>query len=163
MANKTIVTAPEGKQELFISREFNASRELVFKAFTDPEIVVQFLGPARFVMTIEKWDMRSGGSYRYTNKDDRGMEFGFHGSIHEVCSPERIIQTFEFEGMPEKGHVSLDFMSLEVLPNDRTKVVMHSIFPSVSDRDGMVRSGMEVGLSEGFNRLDNLFANHIIK
>jgi uncharacterized protein YndB with AHSA1/START domain len=154
MANKTTVAAPEGKQELFIIREFDAPRELVFKAFTDPEIVVQFLGPDKYTMTIEKWDMRSGGSYRYINTDEKGQSIGFHGSIHEVFYPERIIQTFEFEGMPERGHVSLDFMRLETLPEDRTRVVMHSILPSVADRDGMVMSGMETGLNEGFNRLD---------
>ncbi len=163
MANKTIVTAPEGKQELSIIPEFDAPRELVFKAFTDPEIVVKFLGPARFTMTIEKWDMRTGGSYRYLNSDSNGNSFGFHGSIHEVLYPERIIQTFEFEGLPESGHVSLDFMRLEALPGNRTKVVMHSILPSVADRDGMLMSGMESGMNEGFERLDKLFSQNLVR
>lgn len=154
--NKTQIKAEPGRQELFITREFEAPRELVFKAFADPEILVQFLGPANMKMRIDKYSMKDGGSYRYVSIDDKGNEYGFHGVVHETKAPERVIQTFEFEGLPERGHVSLDTSLFEALPGNRTKLTIHSIFRSVADRDGIVMSGMERGVSEGFNRLDEL-------
>lgn len=156
MANKTKVTAEPGKHDILITREFDAPRELVFKAFTDPELYVQWLGPRRLKMTLEKFEPKSGGSWRYTHKDDKGNEFGFHGVNHEVTFPERIIGTFEFEGLPEKGHVSLETVRFEELPGGRTRIKNLTVFQTVADRDGMLRSGMEQGLSESFERLDEL-------
>lgn len=156
MTNKTKITAEPGKQELFIVREFDAPRELVFKAFSDPEILVRFLGPKNLKMHIDHYDFRSGGSYRYVHTDENGNAFGFNGAIHEVSAPERAIQTFEFEGMPQRGHVSLDTSLFEVLPGNRCRLTIQSVFRSVADRDGMVMSGMEGGLNEGFARLDEL-------
>jgi uncharacterized protein YndB with AHSA1/START domain len=153
--NKTTVTAEPGKQDLFITREFDAPRELVFKAHTDPELYVQWLGPNGYEMKLETFEPHSGGRYRYIHKDPDGNEYGFHGVFHEI-SEELMIQTFEFEGLPEKGHVSLDTMRLEKLPGGRTRITIHSVFQSVADRDGMVQSGMERGLSEGHARLDEL-------
>jgi uncharacterized protein YndB with AHSA1/START domain len=153
--NKTIVTAEPGKQELFITREFDAPRELVFKAHTNPELYVQWLGPHGYEMKLETFEPHSGGRYRYIHRDPNGNEYGFHGMFHEI-SEELMIQTFEFEGLPEKGHVSLDTMRLEKLPGDRTRITIHSVFQSVADRDGIVQSGMERGLSEGHARLDEL-------
>ena len=155
--NKTIVTAEPGKQEVFITREFDAPRELVFKAHTDPELYVQWLGPRGYEMVLETFEPHSGGRYRYIHKDQEGNEFGFHGVFHEI-SEALMIQTFEFEGLPESGHVSLDTMRLEELPGDRTKITIHSVFQSVADRDGMVESGMERGVSEGYERLDEVLA-----
>lgn len=151
--NELKVVAEPGKQELFIYREFDAPRENVFKAFTDPKLVVQWLGPKDLKMEVEKYDIRTGGSYRYIHSDDRG-KYAFNGVVHEVHAPERIIQTFEFEGLPERGHVSLDTALFESLPGNRTRVTMQSVFRSVTDRDGMVNSGMERGVREGFERLD---------
>jgi uncharacterized protein YndB with AHSA1/START domain len=153
--NQTKVTAEPGKQEVFITREFDAPRELVFKAFVDPQIYVQWLGPRGYEMTLEIFEPKSGGRYRYIHKDKDGNTFGFHGVFHEI-SEELMIQTFEFEGLPENGHVTLDTMRLEKLPNDRTRVTIQSLFQSVSDRDGMVQSGMERGVTEGYERLDEL-------
>ncbi|MFD1001978.1 SRPBCC family protein [Ohtaekwangia kribbensis] len=153
--NQLKVVAEPGKQELFIYREFDAPREDVFKAFTDPKLVTQWLGPHGLKMEIEKYDIRTGGSYRYTHADANG-KYVFNGAVHEVHAPERIIQTFEFEGLPERGHVSLDIALFEALPGNRTRVTMQSVFRSVTDRDGMVQSGMERGVREGFERLDAL-------
>ena len=153
--NKTTVTAEPGKQDLVITREFDAPRELVFKAHTDPELYVQWLGPNGYEMKLETFEPHSGGRYRYIHKDPDGNEYGFHGVFHEI-SEELMIQTFEFEGLPEKGHVSLDTMRLEKLPGGRTRITIHSVFQSVADRDGMVQSGMERGVSEGHARLDEL-------
>lgn len=154
--NKTTITAEPGKQELFITRELDAPRELVFKAFTDPELYAQWLGPRGYTTTFEKFEPRSGGSWRFIQKDAEGNEFVFHGVNHEVLSPERIIGTFEFEGLPEKGHVLLETSRFEELPNNRTKLVSQSIFQSVADRDGMLQSGMEEGINDSYDRLDEL-------
>jgi len=154
--NKTKITAEPGRQEFFITREFDAPRELVFKAFTDPKLYTQWLGPRRYTMNLEKFEPRSGGMWRYTHKDKDGNEFGFHGVYHEVLAPERMIDTFEFEGMPEKGHVSLETAKFMELPGGRTRVTMQSVFQSIADRDGMIQSGMEEGISESFARLDEL-------
>jgi len=153
--NKTIVTAEPGKQEVHVIREFDAPRELVFKAHTDPKLYAQWLGPRGYEMILETFEPRSGGRYRYIHKDQNGNEFAFHGVFHEF-SEELLIQTFEFEGLPEPGHVTLDTMRLEELPGDRTRVTIQSLFQSVSDRDGMVQSGMEQGMNEGYERLDEL-------
>jgi uncharacterized protein YndB with AHSA1/START domain len=153
--NKTIVTAEPGKQEVFITREFDAPRELVFRAHTDPELYVQWLGPRGYEMILETFEPHSGGRYHYIHKDPEGNEFGFHGVFHEI-SEALMIQTFEFEGLPESGHVSLDTMRLEKLPGDRTKIMIQSVFQSIADRDGMVQSGMERGVSEGHERLDEV-------
>jgi uncharacterized protein YndB with AHSA1/START domain len=143
------------KQEVFIIREFDAPRELVFKAHTDPELYVQWLGPRGYEMILETFEPHSGGRYRYIHKDQEGNEYGFHGVFHEI-SEALMIQTFEFKGLPESGHVSLDTMRLEELPGDRTRITIQSVFQSVADRDGIIESGMERGVSEGHERLDEV-------
>jgi len=146
--NKTSITAEPGKQELFIMREFDAPRELVFKAYTDPEIYAQWLGPNGLKTWFEVFEPVSGGKYKFVQKDKDGNEFSFHGVTHEVLLNERIIGTFEFDGLPESGHVAL--------PGNRTRVSSQSVFQSVADRDGMVQSGMEHGVVEGYERLDDI-------
>src|SRR5216110_1772783 len=106
--NKTSVMAEQGKQEAFITREFDAPRELVFKAYTDPKLYVQWLGPKGYEMELEKFEPKAGGSWRYIHKDTKGNEYGFHGVNHTVVAPELLISTFEFEGLPEIGHVALE-------------------------------------------------------
>ena len=151
--NKVTVTAEPGKQELFIIREFDAPRELVYKAHIDPKLYVQWLGPHGYAMILEIFEPVSGGKYRYIHKDKEGNEYGFHGTFHDM-SINNMVQTFEFEGYP--GHVSLDCMTLEELPGNRTKATIHSVFQSVSDRDGMIQNGMEKGVMEGYERLDDI-------
>jgi uncharacterized protein YndB with AHSA1/START domain len=154
--NQTKITAEPGKQEIVVTREFDAPRELVFKAFTDPKLLVQWLGPRGLTMRLETFEPRNGGSWRYIHADQEGNEYGFHGVFHEIAAPERIIQTFEFEGLPEKGHVTLETARFEALSGDRTKVTFQSVFQSVADRDGMLESGMEEGMNDSYNRLDEL-------
>ena len=156
--NKTTITAEPGKQELFVTREFDAPRELVFKAHTDPSLFIQWMGPRDLTTNLETFEPVSGGKWRFTQKDPEGNEFGFHGVFHEV-SPERVIQTFEFDGLPESGHVVLETMRLEDLPNGRTRLTTQSVYQSVADRDGMVQAGMESGVVEGYERLDEILAN----
>jgi uncharacterized protein YndB with AHSA1/START domain len=154
--NKTTITVEPGKQELFIIREFDAPREMVFKAFDDPEILVKWMGPRDLTMEIDKYDNRSGGAYRLIHLDADGNKYAFNGVMHEVTAPERMIRTFEFEGLPERGHVSLEIALFEAIGKGRTKVTVQSIFKSVADRDGMVASGMERGVVDSHNRLDEL-------
>ncbi len=141
MINKTKMIFEPGKQEILIVRELEAPRELVFETFTDPKLYSQWLGPRRFTTIFEKLEPRNGGSYRFINEDEKGNKFAFHGVYHEVLEPERIIGTFEFEGLPEKGHVSLEITKFEELPGGRTKLTTQDVFMSVNDRDGMVQSG----------------------
>ena len=156
--HKTTITVEPGKHDLTIERVFDAPRELVFKAYTDPELYAQWVGPRDLEMTIEKFEPVSGGSWRYISKDKDGNSYAFHGVNHEVTAPSRIIGTFEFEGLPESGHVALETATFEELPDGKTKVIGHSVFMSVADRDGMVASGMEYGVKEGHERLDELLS-----
>lgn len=162
MANKTTIKAEPGKQELFIIREFEAPRELVFKAHTDPDLYIQWVGPRELTMTIEKFDMFTGGSFKFVHERE-GQKYTFHGVAHEVLENERIIGTFEFDGLPETGHVILGTTKFEELPGGRTRLVHQSVFQSVADRDGMMQSGMERGVNDGYEKLDDLLANAAAK
>jgi uncharacterized protein YndB with AHSA1/START domain len=156
MPNETTITAEPNRHDYFITREFEAPRELVFKAFTEPDLIIKWLGPHGLKMTIETFEARDGGSYRYTHEDQNGNKFVFRGVNHEVVAPERIIGTFEFEGMPERGHVALETARFESLPGGRTRVTSQSVCQSVADRDAVLRSGMERGVKQGYERLDEL-------
>jgi uncharacterized protein YndB with AHSA1/START domain len=148
----TQTTAPDGVPFIEITREFAAPRDIVWHAWTDPQLVKQWLGPDNYEMTIEEYDVRDGGRYRYVHKDPAGNEYGFHGVFHGTPSPDSLVQTFEFEGFP--GHVSLDRLVLEDLGDGRTLARIHSVYQTIEARDGMVQSGMEGGLNQGFARLD---------
>ena len=157
MTTKTThLSAEPGKQEIVITREFDAPRELVFKVLTDPKLVPQWWGPGRLSTHVDKMDVRPGGQWRFIHRDAEGNEYGFHGVYHEVLAPERIIDTFEFEGLPETGHVTLETMKLEELPGGRTRLTTQSVYQSVADRDGTLQSGMEDGVSETYDRLAEL-------
>jgi uncharacterized protein YndB with AHSA1/START domain len=152
---KTQIDAPAGVPFVDITREFDAPLELVRRAWTDPDLVKQWLGPRKYEMVIERWEPRAGGTYRYIHRDEAGNEFGFHGVFHS-SDPDNMVQTFEFEGVP--GHVSLDKLALEDIGGGRTRAHIHSVYQSLQDRDGMVQAGMGDGVSEGFERLDELLA-----
>ena len=146
---------PEGLPYVDYTRELDAPRDLVFRAYTDPELLPQWLGPRGFTMRLEKWEARDGGAWRYVQTDPQGQEWGFHGVFHGPQTPDQMIQTFEFEGVP--GHVSFSELRLEER-DGKTIAHTHVVFMSVEDRDGMVGSGMQYGVTEGFERLDELFA-----
>jgi uncharacterized protein YndB with AHSA1/START domain len=149
------ITAEPGVPFVDFSREFDAPRDLVFRAHTDPELLAQWLGPAKYKMTVDRLEVRDGGTWRYVNTDDAGNEYGFHGVFHGNPSPDAMVQTFEFEGAP--GHVSLDSLKLEER-NGRTIARGRSVFQSVEARDAMVQGGMEDGMADGYRRLDELLA-----
>jgi len=138
-----------------IIREFDAPPEKVFRAHVEPELVVQWLGPRDLEMTLDRWDCRTGGEYRYLHTR-AGEEYGFHGSFHEVRPNELIVQTFTFEGVPDG--VALEKLTLEELPGGRTRLTATSLVDSFADRDAFVSSGMEHGVREGYEQLDELLA-----
>lgn len=154
--NAPTITVEPGKQELFVTREFDAPRELVFRAHTDPDLYARWLGPRGLTTVFDTFEPQSGGRWRFIQRDENGNEFAFRGVNHEVLAPHRIIGTFEFEGLPESGHVLLETVTFEELPGGRTRLNAHSVFQSVADRDGMVQSGMETGVVEGYERLDEI-------
>ena len=155
--NKTEIKAEPGKQELTITREFNASREIVFRAFTEPELVAQWLGPRILVTKIEAYDAKTTGNYRFTQFAPDGARHVFNGVFHLVVQPEFIIRTFEYEGLPERGHVSLETVRLKAIAEQRTLAVTHCVFQTIADRDGIIAAGMERGVLESYDRLDDLF------
>ena len=138
-----------------ITREFDAPPEKVFRAHTDPDLVARWLGPRSPEMRIDHYDCRTGGSYRYLHVGD-GFEAGFHGCFHEVRPSELIVQTFTYEGMPDS--VSLERLVLEDLGDGRTRLTATSLVDSFEARDAFVASGMEHGVREGCERLDELLA-----
>ncbi|GII30623.1 SRPBCC family protein [Planotetraspora mira] len=152
---KTQITAEPGTSQIIIEREFDAPRDLVFRAYTDPELLVQWMGPRDLTMKIEEFDVRDGGKWRYISTDADGNDYGFHGVFHGTPSPDATVQTFEFEGVP--GHVALEKLTLEE-QDGRTLVRTVSSFQSVEDRDGMVASGMERGVRDSDERLEELLA-----
>ncbi|MGH2559837.1 MAG: SRPBCC family protein [Thermomicrobiales bacterium] len=153
---KTRIIAEPGVPQIVITREFAAPRELLFRAYTDPALLVQWLGPRRLTTTVDRYDVRDGGRWRYVSRDTDGTEYGFHGLFHGTPSVEGIVQTFEFEGTP--GKVSLETLTFEE-QNGQTLVRINAVYQSVADRDEMVASGMEEGINEGMDRLDELFTN----
>lgn len=158
--SRTTINAPAGQPFIDVQREFQAPRDLVFRAFTEPELLAQWLGPRKYEMIVDEYDVRAGGSWRYRHRGADGTEHAFHGVFHGDPSPDRMVQTFEYEGAP--GHVSLDQLVLEEL-DGATVVRTHSVFQSVAARDAMIENGMEGGMNEGFDRLDELLAARLAR
>jgi uncharacterized protein YndB with AHSA1/START domain len=150
---KATITKPSDR-EIRIERIFNASRDRVWKALTDPKLVAQWWGRGN-KLVIERLEPKRGGHWRFVEHSDEG-DHGFEGRFAEVTPPERVVQTFEWDGMP--GHVALETMTLEDLGDGRTKVVTTSLFHTTEDRDGMLQSGMEGGLNESYAALDRVLA-----
>jgi uncharacterized protein YndB with AHSA1/START domain len=153
----TSVTAPPGTPFIEVEREFDAPRDLVFRAWTEPALVNRWLGPRRLRMRIDYWELdEHGGSYRYVHSGDDGVEHAFHGSFHRTTAdPYTLLQTFEYEGAP--GHVSLDELRL-VPAGDKTIARLRSVHQTVEARDAMVEAGMSEGMNDGFDKLDELLA-----
>ena len=152
MAKLKLVAEP-GKHDIFMSRDFDAPRALVFKAMTDPTLVPRWWGPKDTTTLVDKMEMKMGGIWRYVQRDANGNEYGFRGVYHEITAPERIVYTFEFEGLP--GHVLLETVTFEE-HNGKTTVKDSSVFQSIEDRDGMIQSGMESGATDSWDRLEEL-------
>jgi uncharacterized protein YndB with AHSA1/START domain len=152
MAKATI--ALRGDREIRIERIFNAPRERVWRAMTDPKLVAQWWGRGN-KLVVERMEVEPGGHWRFVEHSPEGIH-GFEGRFSEVSPPERLVQTFEWDGMP--GHVALETAALEDLGDGRTRLVNTSLFMTAEDRDGMMQSGMEGGLNESYAALDTLLA-----
>jgi uncharacterized protein YndB with AHSA1/START domain len=148
------VTTPTDR-EIHIERVFDGPRELVFATMTDPKFIPEWWGPRGTTATVDQMDVRAGGSWRFVIDNGDGTETAFRGTYREVTPPERMVQTFEWEGMP--GHISVETAVFEDL-GDRTKITTTSVFHTTEERDGMLGSGMEGGMNETFERLDELLA-----
>ena len=153
---ETTIEADPNLPTIRIIRDFDAPPDKVFRAWIDPELVAKWLGPKSTEMRIDEWDARTGGHYRYAAVQDGAEVATFYGSFHEVRPDERLVQTFTWEGMPDG--VSLDTMVFEDLGGGRTRTVGLSVLDSFEARDGMMASGMDVGVYEGYEKLDALLA-----
>ncbi len=151
--SKLNIIAEPGKQEIIMTRVFNAPRELVYQAFTDPTLIPQWWGPRYLTTTVDKSDVQHGGLWRYIHQDPDGNINAFKGVYHEVVAPERLVYTIEFEGMP--GHIGLETITFEE-QDGKTTMTDKGVFQSVEDRDGMIQSGMESGAIETMDRLAEL-------
>lgn len=148
--------AEPGKQETVLSQVFDAPRELVFRCYTEPEHIVRWWGPRYLTTVVDVLESRPGGRWRFVQHAPDGAEHAFHGVFHRIDAPEQLVYTFEYEGAP--GHVVMDTVTFEDLGADRTRVTVTAVFQRLADRDEMLKSGMEFGAREGWERLAELLA-----
>jgi uncharacterized protein YndB with AHSA1/START domain len=149
-SNLTIL--PEHREVVY-TRVFEAPRELVFQVMTDPKLVPQWWGPRRLTTTVDQMEVRPGGRWRFVQQDAEGNEFAFNGVYREIVAPERLVYTFEYEGLP--GHDLLEIVTLEE-KGGKTTMTARDIFQNLEDLEGMVQSGMEEGAVESFDRFSEL-------
>ena len=147
------IVAEPATQEIVMTCVFDAPRELVFQAYTDPNAIPKWWGPKRMTTTVERMEVRPGGIWRFVQREPDGRSYAFFGVYHAIVPPERIVQTFEFEGA--SGHVSLETAMLEDV-GGKTKLTASSVFQSVEDRDSMLQAGMEDGARETMERFADL-------
>ena len=155
MGRNNLVVEREKKQ-FTMSRVFSASRARMWQIVTDPELVPNWWGPAKYTTVVEEMDFKVGGKWRYAQSDAEGNSFAFYGEYKEIEEPERVVYTFEFSGFP--GHASTDHITLEEQPDGKTRITVVTTFDTVEDLDGMVGSGMEEGSTESWDRLEELAA-----
>jgi uncharacterized protein YndB with AHSA1/START domain len=149
------VTTP-AEREIRSVREFNAPRDLVFATFLDPELIPEWWGPRGTTTAVDYMNVRPGGYWRFVVRNADGSESAFRGAFREIVAPERVVQTFEWE--PMAGHVSVDSSVFEDLGDGRTRVTTTTLFHTTEERDGMLGSGMEAGMRETYERLDEVLA-----
>ena len=156
MSNALKLAVPDGVPFIDWEREFDFPVAEVFRAHREPELITQWLGPRGTHVDIDHFDFRSGGSYRYSHTGRDGVAYSFHGIFHTVRENEFAIQTFEFSGYPDV--VSIEFMNFEDLGGGRCRLRGHSVYPTQEARVGRAQSGMESGMSDGYDRLEAVLA-----
>jgi uncharacterized protein YndB with AHSA1/START domain len=157
MSKKATLTANPGESTITIERVFDAPREKFFKVVMDKELISKWwIGPG-YDVRCEEMDVREGGKWRHVQTKD-GAEYAFYGVYHEIAKNERVVQTFEFSGLPERGHVILEKMELSDVDGGKTKFKVTQSYFSVADRDGMLQSGMEDGMQNTYDVLEKLIA-----
>jgi uncharacterized protein YndB with AHSA1/START domain len=157
--SETEIIIEPGQQDIIFKKVFDAPREVVFRALTDPSLIPQWWGPRKYETIVDEMEVRPGGRWRFLNRGEEG-EFGFHGVFHDIVSPERVVQTTEFEGAP--GQVGLETATLEEV-DGKTHYVAVSLFPSVESRDTNVAHGMEWGARETYDRLEELIGSLVAR
>ena len=156
MSNPLTLHAPEGEPFLEYRREFDFPVSEVFKAHTDPDLYARWIGPRDLATRIDVFDARTGGAYRFVHS--RGEEqYAFRGIFHTVRPDEFLLQTFEFEGYPDV--VTLEYATFAELPAARSSLSGRSLYPSVESRDQFVSNGINEGMSDGYDQLDELLAS----
>src|SRR5579859_2408625 len=158
LITETVIEADLRLPVIRMTRDFAATPDQLFRAHTDPALFVRWVGPNSLATRIEHWDARTGGSWRYVAVRD-GIEYGFHGCFHEV-RPDRIVQTFTFDGQPDG--VALETLWFEDQGDGRTRLRTQSLVDSFESRDAWLRSGMEVGVDEGYAKLDGMLLDGAI-
>jgi len=151
--NETFAVTMPSDREVVMTRLFDAPRELVFKAYTDPECIPHWWGPRLLTTVIEKQELWPGGGWRFAQTDPEGSVYGFHGEYREVVPPSRVVSTFEFEGAP--GHVLVETVTFEE-EDGKTRLTSHALFANPEDRNGMMEADMVSGAREGLDRLAEL-------
>jgi uncharacterized protein YndB with AHSA1/START domain len=137
-----------------MSRVFDAPRELVWKAYTDPALIPDWWGPSYYTTVVEKMDVKDGGEWRFIQTDAQGNIYAFNGVFKEIVAPVRLVYTFEFE--PMAGHISTDTITFEELPDGKTRIIARTTFDTLEDLEGMLQSGMESGAVESWDRLEKI-------
>ena len=150
-SNYSLTVSTPSDREIVMTRAFDAPRDLVFKAYTDPNVIPQWWGQRDSTTIVDKMDVRPGGLWRFVQQAQDGSELGFRGEFREIVPPERLVYTFEFEGMP--GHILVETITFEE-QDGTTTLTSTSVFDSIEDRDGMLSSGMEEGVAESLDRLE---------
>lgn len=154
MSNPVVIEAVPGTSYADLTREFDAPVAAVFRAHTDRTSFAEWIGPRSLTTTITQWDVRTGGGYAYEQRDTDGAVYAFRGVFHSVVENELIIQTFEYVGMPDE--VALELMRFEELPDGRSRLSSRSVMSSREALESMVENGMEYGVREGYEKLDEL-------
>jgi uncharacterized protein YndB with AHSA1/START domain len=156
MTNPLRVDAPEGMPFIDFEREFDAPVDALFRAHKEPDLIKQWMGPREYTTEVDTYDFRTGGRWRFVQRNEAGEEYAFNGVFHVVRDNEFAIQTFEFEMFPDV--VSIETLTFEDLGDGRSRVRGHATYPSLEARDGMFEGGMETGMTDGYQRLDALLA-----
>ena len=157
MSNALTVETLPGQPLIDTVREFDAPAAAVYAAHAEPDVYIRWIGPSKYETKVTEWDHRSGGAYRFVQKDDGDdTEYAFRGAIHTARPGEMIIQTFEWDGA--RDQVSLDIMRFEDLPGGRSRIVGRSVFPSLENMQDMIDEGMTAGMEAGYRKLDALLA-----
>lgn len=158
MSKKAIVTANPGESTIHIERVFDVPREKFYSVVTNKDLIPKWwIGPG-YEVKAEEMDVREGGKWKFVQRAEDGASYDFFGVYHEIAPNERIVQTFEFSGLPERGHTILEKMELEDLEGGKTKLKVTQAFFSVAERDGMLQSGMEEGMQNTYDTLDKVLA-----
>ena len=157
MAEQTKTTSKlslPSDREIVGSRIMDAPPELVFKAYTDPDLIPRWWGPRRYATTVDKMDLRPGGVWRFVHRAADGGEYAFNGVYREIVPPKRLVYTFNYEGAP--GHEAVETVTFEEAEGGKTRMTDHLLFETREERDGMLNSGMEEGAAETIDRLVEL-------